>query len=308
VKTLAEYIELVKCAESKTSLGPRDMLALLRQMYYGKPWSATAQDPNWNFVIPCSPNLGNPKDKLGKNLYDALHSTVTIEGIDLGHVFVGLESMTCPSSQVVVEKSKFGVPLAKMTVDMSNESFATWGGDIGSVAGAFVACWLMTDAERTTKGKNDCHQGATPESLDQYFIKRQAPPEDLEGDIAPFVMRAAEQGPCAGSLEQKFEINHPISAIFTRFFLNRGLAGTMSHDRYKCFTEAIGATVVDGKITNRAALHHKYQRGILSFAWAYYVNLRKEIPRSDPTAQLLDRNSSAALNLFFDWLQARMQK
>jgi hypothetical protein len=191
---------------------------------------------------------------------------------------------------------------------LSNESFATWGGDIGSVAGAFVACWLMTNDERATKGKNDCHQGATPESLDQYFIKRQAPPEDLEGDIAPFVMRAAEQGSCAGSLEQKFEINHPISAIFTRFFLNRGLAGTMSHDRYKCFTEAIGATVVDGKITNRAALLDKYEHGIFSFAWAYYVNLKKEIPRADPTAQLLERNSRAALSLFFDWLQARIQK
>jgi len=308
VKTLAEYIELVKCAETKTGLGSRDMLALLRQMYYGKPWSATAQDPNWNFVIPCSPDLGNPKDKLGDDLYNALHNTVTIEGIDLGHVFVGLESMTCPSSQVVIEKSKFGAGI-KLTVDLSNESFATWGGDIGSVAGAFVACWLMTDDERVTKGKNDCHQGPTPESLEQYFIKRQAPPADLEGDIAPFVMRAAEQGPsCTGSLEQKFEINHPISAIFTRHFLNRGLAGMMSHDRYKCFTEAIGATVVDGKITNRAALLDKYGPGVFSFAWAYYVNLKKEIPRSDPTAQLLERNSRAALSLFFDWLQARMKK
>jgi len=46
---------------------------------------------------------------------------------------------------------------------------------------------------------------------------------------------------------------------------------------------------------------------VLSFAWAYYVNLKKEIPRSDPIVPLLDGKSTAALHLFFDWLQARMR-
>ncbi len=307
VKTLGEYIELIRCAEGKTGLTPRMMLALLRQMYYGKPWSATTQDANWNFVIPCSPDLGNPKDLLGQTLFDALHNTVTIEGVDLGHVFTGLEAMTCPASSVTLEKSKFGMGI-KLTVDLSNESFATWGGDLGSVAGAFVACWMMTDQERATKGKSDCHQGSMPESLMQYFVKRQSPPEDLEGDIAPFVIRAAEIGACGGSLEQRFTPQSPISSMFTNFFYNRGATGTTSRNRYQCFAEAIGATVVDGKITNRAALIDKYEPGVLSFAWAYYVNLKKEIPRSDPIVPMLDRHSRATLHLFFDWLQARMQK
>jgi outer membrane protein OmpA-like peptidoglycan-associated protein len=310
VKTLGEYIELVRCAEVaaelKAGYSPREMLALLRQMYYGKPWSATAQDPFWDFVIPCSPDLGHPKDKLGERLFEALHNTVTIEGTDLGHVFTGLEAMTCPASTVTIEKSKFGVGI-QVTVDLSNESFATWGGDVGSVAGAMVACWMMTDNERATKGKDDCHQGKTPESLEQYFVKRQAPPEDLEGDIAPFVIRAAQATACSGTLEKKFTPQAPISSIFTDFFYNRGPTGKTSKNRYRCFAEAIGATVVDGKITNRAALHRQYDRGVLSFAWAYYVNLKKELPRSDPVVQLLDRNSRAALGLFFDWLQARMQ-
>jgi outer membrane protein OmpA-like peptidoglycan-associated protein len=307
VKTLGEYIELIRCAEVKTGFTPRMMLAMLRQMYYGKDWSATTKDPNWNFVIPCSPDVGHPRDKLGQNLFDALHNTVTIEGIDLGHVFTGLESMTCPTSSVTMEKSKFGAGI-KLTVDLSNESFATWGGDLGSVAGAFVACWMMSNQERATKGKDDCHQGRTPESLMQYFVKRQSPPADLEGDIAPFVMRAAEIGACRSSLEQRFTPQVPISSIFTNFFYNRGPGGMTSRDRYQCFTEVIGATVVNGKITNRAALIQKYKPGVLSFAWAYYVNLKKEIPRSDPIMPLLERNSRAALHLFFDWLQARIQK
>ena len=307
VKTLGEYIELIRCAEVTTGFTPRLMLALLRQIYYGKPWSATTQDPKWDSVIPCSPDLGNPKDKLGQPLFEALHNTVTIEGMDLGHVFAGLEAMTCPASSVTLEKSKFGMGI-KLTVNLSNESFATWGGDVGSVAGAFVACWMMTNQERATKGKDDCHQGSAPESLMQYFVKRQAPPEDLEGDIAPFVIRAAESGACGGSLARRFTPQASISSIFTNFFYNRGFTGMTSKDRYRCFAEAIGATVVNGQITNRAALIQKYEPGVLSFAWAYYVNLKKEIPRSDPIVSLLARNSRAALDLFFDWLQARMQK
>lgn len=306
VKTLGEYIELVRCAEVKTGFAPRMMLALLRQMYYGKSWSATSQEPKWDFVIPCSPDVGDPKVKLGQPLFEALHNTVTIEGTDLGHVFTGLEAMTCPASSVTLEISKFGAGI-KLTVDLSNESFATWGGDVGSAAGAFVACWMMTDQERVTKGKDDCHQGSAPESLMQYFEKRQAPPEDLEGDIAPFVIRAAERGACGGSLEQRFTPQAPISSIFTNFFYNRGPTGITSRDRYQCFAEAIGANVVNGQITNRAALIRKYEPGVLSFAWAYYVNLKKEIPRSDPIVPLLERNSRAALHLFFDWLQARMR-
>jgi outer membrane protein OmpA-like peptidoglycan-associated protein len=307
VKTIGEYIELIRCAEAKTGLDPRKMLALLRQMYYGKPWSATAKDPNWDSVIPCSPDIGDPKDKLGQPLFDALHSTVTIEGMDLGHIFAGLEAMTCPAPSVTLEKSKFGVGI-KLTVDLSNESFATWGGDIGSVAGVFVACWMMTNEERATKGKDKCHQGSMPESLEQYFVKPwAAPPADLEGDIAPFVIRAAERGACGGSLDQAFTPRAPISQIFTNFFYNRGPAGMTSRDRYQCFAEAIGATVSNGKITNRAALINKYHKGVLSFAWAYYVNFKKEIPRSDPIVPLLDRNATAVLHLFFDWLQARMR-
>jgi outer membrane protein OmpA-like peptidoglycan-associated protein len=307
VKSLGEYIELVRCAEARTGLDPRTMLALLRQMYYGKPWSATSTTPKWDFVIPCSPDIGDPRNKLGQPLFDALHNTVTIEGTDLGHVFTGLEAMTCPASSVTIKMSKFGVVVAELPVDLSNESFATWGGDVGSVAGAFVACWMMTDQERATKGKGDCHQGSMPESLEQYFVKRLAPPADLEGDIASFLIRAAERGACGGSLEQRFKVQAPISRTLTDYFYNRGPAGTTSRDRYRCFAEAIGANVVSGKITNRAALIGKYQPGVLSFARAYYIDLKKEIPRSDPIVPLLDGKSTAALHLFFDWLQARMR-
>jgi hypothetical protein len=280
------------------------MLAMLRQMYYGKTWSATDPSPLWDFVIPCSPDLGNPKEKLGDNLYEALHSSDTVEGTDLGHVFTGLEAMTCPSSSVTIEKLKLGTGI-KLTVDLSNESFATWGGDLGASAGAMVACWMMTNEERA-KQPTQCHQGDQPQGLTYYFLKLQAPPHDLEGDIAPFVMRAAE-GNCGGSLGTRFSPEAPISRILKSYFYNTGASGKTSKDRYRCFTEAIGGKVVNGKIENRTELLKEYAPKVLSFAWAYYVFLKKEIPRSDPIVPMLDRHSRGALNMFFDWLQARMQ-
>ena len=306
VKTIGEYIQLIGCAEVKTGYSPRQMLAVLRQMYYGKPWSATDPNPLWDAVIPCSPDLGNPKDRLGNNLYEALRNSDTIEGTDLGHVFTGLEAMACPSSSVTIEKSKYKVGI-ELTVDLSNESFATWGGDLGAAAGATAACLMMTNEERA-KQTTQCHQGDQPQGLMYYFVHLQAPPHDLEGDLAPFVIRAAERGSCGGSLEKRFVPQAPISEIFKNYFYNTGLSGITSKDRYRCFAEAIGAKVVNGKIDNRAELLNKYERKVLSFAWAYYINLKKEIPRSDPIVQLLDKYSRDALNLFFDWLQARMRE
>jgi hypothetical protein len=305
VSTLGEYIELIRCAETTTGYSPREMLAMLRQMYYGEDWSATSPNPTWTSVIPCSPKLGKPEAKLGTNLYEALHNSVEIEGTDVGHVFTGLEAMTCPASTVTLGKAKWGLGIT-LKVDLSNEAFATWGGDLGAAAAAMVACWMMTNEQR--EKEKECHHGNQPQGLEYYFIKLEAPPHDLEGDLAPFVMRAAEEGvACGNSLEKQYTPQSSISRVFMDYFYNRSPGGTSAKDRYACFAEAIGATVVGGKITNRAALIAKYDTKILSFAWAYYVNLKKEIPRSDPTAQSLLRHSVGALKLFFDWLEARMR-
>ena len=166
---------------------------------------------------------------------------------------------------------------------------------------------MMTNEEREKQTK-ECHQGSSPKGLMYYFRELHAPPHDLEGDLAPFVMRAAKEGVCGGSLEKQFTPQAPISRIFTDFFYNRGPSGRRSKARYQCFAEAIGANVVKGKIINRSELLTKYEKKVLSFAWTYYLKLKKEIPRSGPIVPMLLRHSQGALNLFFDWLQARMQE
>jgi hypothetical protein len=115
--SISSYIGLVRCAEQKTRYHPLQMLAMLRQLYYGKPWSATSTTPLWNKVIPCSPDLGKPDTKLGTTLYDALRASVNVDGADMGHVFTGLEASVCPAAETE--------PNVGLSVKMSNEDFAT---------------------------------------------------------------------------------------------------------------------------------------------------------------------------------------
>ncbi len=116
VSTIDDYIELIRCAERVTRFSPRQMLAMLRQMYYGKDWSATSQTELWDKVIPCSLNLGNPKGGLGAELFGALWHSVNIQGQDVGHIFTGLEAMTCPQSTVSVSR----IPIDLATGQMQN--------------------------------------------------------------------------------------------------------------------------------------------------------------------------------------------
>ncbi len=202
-------------------------------MYYGKPWSATSQTSLWDDVIPCSSDIGHPQRRLGKNLFQSLHDSAVVGGVDVGHIFTGLESMVCPQRQVVVSRL-----MSLGTVQMDNEAFATWGGDLGATAAAMVACWDMSNAERARS--EDCGYSVNPMALDFYFHQIHAPREDLEGDIAPFVMRAAESSvACGRSSMHAYALTSPISSVFANFYRNSGPAGGTSQNRYRCFAEAI---------------------------------------------------------------------
>ncbi len=285
---------------------------MLRQLYYGKSWSVTSRTSRWDNVIPCSPNLGHPGRILGNNLFEALRNSAVVQGVDVGHVFTGLEAMTCPRRQIVMSRL---LPLG--TVRMDNEAFATWGGDVGAAAAAMVACWDMSRTERARS--EDCGYNSMPMALTYYFSRVHAPPEDLEGDIAPFVMRAAELGiSCRGSMQRRFNPTRPISQIFAAFYNNTGSRGRTHRNRYQCFAEIIGAQVVGNRIQNRRQLIARYAPAVASFAEAFYAKIMMDIRGySGPgtSARLvphghsvirLNQHTVNALNLFFNWLQARL--
>ncbi len=305
--TLDDYIDLIRCAERISGYTPPQMLTMLRQMYYGKSWSATSQTDMWDKVIPCSPNIGKPKTMLGPKLFGALWSSATVQGVDVGHIFTGLEAMTCPKSSVTVSTS---LPLG--TVKMENEAFATWGGDVAAAAAAMVACWNMDDAERANS--LDCGNEPIPQGLPFYFIAVQTTPEDLEGDIDSFLMRAAENGiPCAGSAMQTFNPSRPVSEMFASYYHNAGPLGRTHQDRYRCFVEAIGGKVVGKKIDNRSDLIRKHRAAIESFAETYYLKIMMDargasigVPQRiiahGTSVTRLQFHAVNALNLLFDWI------
>lgn len=265
VTSLSDYISLLACAERQTSLGPRDMLAMLRQLYYGKPWSSVSTTDKWDNVIPCSPDLGHPASRLGTNLYNALRNSSEVAGVDVGHVFTGLEAMTCPSPEV----SLFG---GLYIVDMSNEEFATWGGDLGAAVAAYVACPQLGASAAT----NDDCGGRTGSQPLSFYIGLHASPQDLEGDIDSFVMRANLIGiPCTGSAQRTFTPSRPMSEIFFEYY-NDPLTslGTAHDDRYRCFLQAIGATVSGNRITNVSTIQGPIAARVANFADPFFTRIK----------------------------------
>jgi hypothetical protein len=126
-QTMADYLALVHAAEQKfVGRSPRQMLALLRRVYFGKEtWSLTTRK-QWEDVLPKSPTMGDPRSQLGKgqgSLFAALQASQVVAGTDIGHLLTGLEALLNPKKSVEVEV--FG---PNPVVKMPNTEFATWGG------------------------------------------------------------------------------------------------------------------------------------------------------------------------------------
>lgn len=317
VRTIGEYIDLIRCAEASTSLTPRQLLAVLRQMYYGAAWSATSQTTMWNSVITCHVDPGNPRNLLPTNLVDAFHGSVEVmmgsTRIDIGHVFTGLEAMLCPAPQV-----SLSALLPMGTVALENESFATWGGDLGATAAAMVACWDMNPTERS--GSIDCGRSTIPMGLPFYFNVH-APNEDLEGDIDPYVMRAHSLGiPCGGSQMRPLTLSGNLSDMFLQYYTNLGDPATTHTNRYRCFAELIGATVAGNSITNKSALAARYVPGIEAFSMAFYSKIMQDVRgrgmatflnpgriiASGSSVLRLGVHAQNAFSIFMDWLESRL--
>lgn len=311
--SLGDYIDLIKCVETSTSLGNRAVLALLRQMYYGKSWSATSQTDLWDKVIPCNVNPGDPRKLLHEDLFEALNKSVNVEGADVGHIFTGLETMMCPSNAVKIND----MPIVSSIMDdianvnMTNEQFATWGGDLGAAVAAFAACWFMDDTERAST--DDCKGADLMQGL-LGFLQIHAPDEDLEGDILPFALRANANGvACSGSMGQKLNLTALISQLFLNFMASQDATGNVN--RYACFTEIIGGQIVGGQIQNKDTLVATYSEPVMEFAKTYYVKIMTDVHgkypphRSMPfgnTILLMQKNTPWAIRYFLAWLERHL--
>ena len=256
---LTQYAFLVRCLETHlaTTHGPVDILRTLRELYYGggKFDNAACGDSESGTVSMLK--------RTARLLITALDESKTSTGVDVGHIFTGLEGMLCPRTET---SPVWYAP----SVNMSNEDFLTWGGDIGSAAagrlnGYNASGWIF---------KND-------PPWNRYFLEpgTYASREDLLGDIDAFVFRANLRGvPCSSTKDTRMPApSTPISRLFLDFYgAPPGMAtGLTAADRFRCFTEATGGVISGTDITNKPELVERYWRQVMSFAQLFYLSLGK---------------------------------
>lgn len=126
--SLTEYAFLVACLERRfaSTHGPVDILRTLRELYYGSDVFDTAACGDRESGTVAMLRMLDP------NLFAALEDSKVTSGVDLGHLFTGLEGMLCPRTSV---DFAWYAP----RVRMANEDLLTWSGDIGSAAAGRVA-------------------------------------------------------------------------------------------------------------------------------------------------------------------------
>ncbi len=302
----SSYVELVRALEARfPGQTPRQVLAMLRQVYYGMPWSVDPTE-QWQEVLPASPAPGDPRRRAGSgrgSLFDALRrSQESIPGLDIAHVFAGLEALLNPTSTVEIE-----VPGPNVVVQMPNTEFATWGGDLGSAAGQALA---------------DPDIGATQRSDREYFQDK-ASPDDLEGNIDAFgIIRGAggRQG-----LRRSLGMDRtppgsatPVSQILAQYY-GEGPSRLASArtTRYRDFVSVLGGRVEGNLIANREELVLAIAPRVGSFARIWYWKEYKRVHGAAQTAAAFALNdptitvratlrSQVMVRFFLQWVEQRM--
>jgi hypothetical protein len=305
---VAGYIQLVRELErqfpEKNSL---DVLAMLRQAYYGKPWSIDPT-PQWSDVLPFGGNPGNPSSRIGSgpgSLFEALQASQEVGGTDMGHIFAGLQAFFHPTYDVALTQEILGQSIIVRTVSMPNTEFATWGGDVGAAAARPVLNDELGD----------------PAQTDAEAFRSEVPDQDLEGNLDAYAM--VKGGGGARGLESMLQApgtaapGTPVSQVLYEYFLGSArLAGARS-TKYKDFVTGLGGTVAGKKITNRAALEAAIVPRVLDFADMFFWGKYKAAKGTAQAAAYMVTASVGILvrllqktlvmvRLFFDWIEARL--
>jgi hypothetical protein len=304
--TLSQYVDLMKCAETRLSSSPRDMLTTFRQLYYGSQAWSVSSNPVWDDVVKCPRPVGDPRPALGIPLLDSLQGSQEVSGVDVGHVFVGLESMMCPTPKVTPAQTVLGM---HANINLPNEDFATWAGDLGAAVSAHSACPGLGAAAATS---DDCFHLPGSPTLTNY-LKASAPDQDLQGDIDSFVLRAQGLGvPCVGSGQKTATLpSGNLSDVFQSYYNNASSAlGTAHASNAHCFLDAIGATLdPTGKtITNRAVIVGPLQARVAEFAFAFYYKTTKSKfgALGVYMGSGMNTDSGIAVNWFLTWLESKL--
>ena len=251
------YIALVEQLEERLGLdwpgGAPEALSVLRQLYYGSgPWSNNPE-ARWDDIIPTprwSPTQ-DPRPLAGEELVDALKAQQRVAGIDLGHVFTGLEAMLRPG-EVTMSQGAIAV-----VVGTRNEEFATWSGDVGSAAAEWVTAALASAGGRELP------------SFARYFT-RFASDADLLGDLDSFALRTGLAGGTAAVGQQlRLPRDQRLSEILRSYYAPKGSLVQARQHRVRSFVETYGGQVSRGKLKNPQVLRQRLWPSVDEFASAF---------------------------------------
>jgi hypothetical protein len=302
------YINLVREVEKqypeKNSL---EILAMLRQAYYGKPWSVDTT-PQWSDVIPAGGNPGDPRSRIGSganSLFDALKDSQEVGGTDMGHIFAGLQAMFHPTTDVALTMEILGQSVIVRTVNMPNTEFATWGGDVGAAAGRAILHPMLGGAAKS----------------DADYFDMEAPDQDLEGNLDAYGMVTGGGG--ATGLQGMLQApgtaapGTPVSQVLYEYFLGSARLAGARTSKYKDFATTLGGVVAGKSITNRAALEGPITTRVADFGnmffWGKYKAAKGTLqttavyPVLDPViTPLIQAKARIMVRLFLDWVEKRL--
>lgn len=257
VDSFKDYIELVACLECRSQLGAREVLSLLRLLYYDSMM--------WSTVIPCTSERAHEAFARLRGDDDqvlaALRRSKEVEGVDLGHVFTGLEAMCCPIPSVsnaiahgVLEASQVGgagaaaggglaaLIAAGLVPDISNETWVTWAGDLGS---------------------------QVAEHPFQPTLISNAKVEDMRGDLDPFIIRAELLG--VAGMNANISLGQtPLSELLAAYYMSD--LHLERRPKFLALLEAHVASSSPGKDCEDALLEY-VQHDTLEFAKAFYIKV-----------------------------------
>lgn len=308
--SISDYLSLVMCVEQRfPGYSPREMLSLLRQFYYGSaPWSNQGP-PQWDQIIPCGLRLPDPRPVMGNALVQSLRQSQEVEGIDVGHVFTGLEAMVCPATSVTPRINPPHTPgwfpdVPTIEVRMTNEILATWGGDIGAAAEEQASAAI----DNPPASPWSCYFGG-PAGGSCPRGSLQASHADLEGDIDAFAIRAGLAGQsCAQSeLQPLPALSQPISQIlFDHYLATPETPAARSGNSRRCMLRMLGGVFAGNRLVNRDEVVERISPWVLSFAAAARMGRTRNPSLPANEAMLLDSASRDVSGLFVDWLAAAL--
>jgi hypothetical protein len=297
---LDEFLYLIRVLERKLKLTtPADapkVLSVLRQIYYGSASWSSFRNAMWDNVIRKRPWLPttDPTPLLGSKLVATFKVTLSVEGVDPGHVLTGLDAMMAPGF--------VAIPPPAAYQDVPNEAWATWAGDLASAA----ADWVADRFWNTLKGTGDLAS----------YIHDLAADDDLTGDVDAFALRAGLNGSAGpGQLTSVVRLSGRLSSMLLDYYrVAASPLGQARERRMRNFISAHGGSIVGGHLQGRAQLEATLRPSVTYMARLFFAaDLQKpkrsgQPPKPWPRLDVyreLESASDSVTRHFIEWLFTR---